>query len=269
MNTVPPVLLPNGIPLPALAPLSEPLIAQLVHQFIGSRSVVDALRRFPQGLGWLLQAIGPRREQVARDLDRIVRTDGLTVSQFIELLRATSPPTARPTVQLLSPWRGRGILEPRRHGFLEAQRAAAVLLARSLVPTATRNWLPDEIAPREPIWWCWRQDGPTSPITICPVPLPPDLPPSALLWVPWAGAAWLPNWSPIATGALYGGRIRTLQALVEAAQIWHLSFDAGARTDLEASDDPNATELAAQQFWIRLVSPIVLARFAPIVASAT
>src|SRR5947209_64980 len=47
---------------------------------------------------------------------------------------------------------------------------------------------------REPAWWCWRQDHPQTPIIPCPVPLPDDLPPSAVLWTQWAGAAWHPEW---------------------------------------------------------------------------
>jgi hypothetical protein len=266
VKTITPLSLPTGVPLPALAPLNAPLIAQILHQHVASRSVIDAFRRYPASLAWLFQALGPIRDHVARDLAPLAEPDRLTTGRFLELLRELSPSSARPNTALLSNWRGRGILRMRRHGYLDPQRAAAVLLARRLLPGATRNWLPDEIPPSEPDWWCWRQDGPVSPITTCPVPLPRDLPTSVLLWVPWAGAAWLPDWTPIATGALYYGGIQTPQALVEAAQTWRVPLDASVRIVLEASDNLGANMLTARQLWIHLAAPIVEARWEPILA---
>ena len=258
-----PLALGARISLPALAPLNSPLLAQILHQHVASRSVIEAIRRYPHSFDWLLQVIRPLRDQVARDLGAVVETDGLTASQFLDLLRDVSPPTARPNTALLSNWRGRGLIQASRHGYLEPQRAAAVLLARRLLPTATRNWLPDEMTPREPIWWCWRQDEPTAPITTCPVPLPTDLPASTLLWVPWIGAAWLPDWAPLARGALYCGGIHSVQELLAAAQIWHRAGDPNGAIPAEASDS-GADTATIRQTWVHLMTPIALARFTPI-----
>ena len=49
----------------------------------------------------------------------------------------------------------------------------------------------------EPAWWCFRQDTPESAIVPCPVPIGPDVPPTALLWTLWPGAYWSGTWQRI------------------------------------------------------------------------
>jgi hypothetical protein len=256
----------HGYALPPLAPLNAPLIAQVLHQHLATTSVVDAVYGYPASLAWLQRRLPQVRAQVFGDLDVQVENGDISVTEFLSRLRTASPANKRPNPQVLSTWRDRGILQTPRRGYIPAQRAAAILIARHLAPDAPRNWLPTEISPSEPDWWCWRQDEPTSPTTVCPVPLPTDLPTSALLWVPWAGATWLPNWTPITGGAFYSGAIQTPQALIEATQIWRLPLDLKTYGVHEAANVVSTTRVI-QQIWGRVMTPVVIARFAPILAS--
>jgi hypothetical protein len=105
------------------------------------------------------------------------------------------------TAQALAVWSEKQILRHCSWGQLEAQSAAAVIIARQLDETRERAWLPGEIASEEPRWWCYSQALPLhsipSPVVPCPIPLPTDLLPSTLLWTPWLGAGWDPCWLQI------------------------------------------------------------------------
>ena len=92
---------------------------------------------------------------------------------------------------VLSRWRAMGLLTPpTARSPIHADGLVALMLTRALWPPRERIHVP-EIPSTEPRWWCWRQDTPDAPILPCPVPLPPDVPPTARLWSPWAGAPWI------------------------------------------------------------------------------
>ncbi len=91
---------------------------------------------------------------------------------------------------MLGRWRAAGLLRPSTpRTALTVDSVISLALTRALWPLE-RVHLPD-IPPTEPAWWCWRQDAPDAPILPCPVPLPADVPPTARLWSPWAGAPWI------------------------------------------------------------------------------
>lgn len=99
--------------------------------------------------------------------------------------------TVTPTT--LSRWRDAGLLRYDRKDRPEASSVAALLIAAQL-HKQRRGFLPSTLVEGEPAWWCWRQDRPSAPVVPCSVPLPDDLPPSALLWTQWTGAGWHPEW---------------------------------------------------------------------------
>ncbi len=67
----------------------------------------------------------------------------------------------------------------------------------------------------------------------CPMPLPADLPLTALLWTPWVGAAWDPHWLKIGNDL---GAIRWAGAVSEHQCVrWTISQQELQRWDPEAA----------------------------------
>ena len=148
-------------------------------------------------------------EQLHRTNRQSVRSQGNNIDTgwLIASLAQNSPGKRRIPLPTLSDWHTRHLLRYRAWGYPDFQSAAAVLLMRMLCPQP-RGWLPSMMAEQEPQWWCWRQDGPDQPRTLCPYPLPDDVPDAALLWTPWSGAAWDGEWIPIGTqGAIRWGTV--------------------------------------------------------------
>lgn len=108
-------------------------------------------------------------------------------------LKKNSPLSA----ETLSHWRKAGLLRYRAKNTPDHHSGAALLTLRRMVGNRERRWLPsyrNTSFVQEPLWWCWKQESLSSPILPCAVPLPDDLPSSALLWTEWQGAAWDPGW---------------------------------------------------------------------------
>jgi len=127
---------------------------------------------------------------------------GITTGWLMKAITANSPGKRRIPLQTISAWHKRGLLRYRQWGLPDFSSAAALLIMRILHSHA-RGWLPSTVDAQEPCWWCWRQDAPNTPVVPCPYPLPDDLPASALLWTPWPGAAWEPDWVSVgAWGAI-------------------------------------------------------------------
>jgi len=135
----------------------------------------------------LLRQVQKKRAVTYTQMDPFAGT--LSTEWLLETLRdmkhAVTPTT-------LSRWRDGHLLRSDKKDRPDSNSAAAVLIAAQL-HKQHRGFLPKRLAKGEPAWWCWRQDSPSDPVIPCPVPLP-DLPPSALLWTQWTGAAWHPEW---------------------------------------------------------------------------
>jgi hypothetical protein len=134
----------------------------------------------------LLRDLETVREHAFALLDPLVR-DGLRRPDLVRLFQQHANGPSRWTYTL---WQRRGLLRY-RGDHPDPQSAAALLVARLLLPQMKASWLPSEMAPDEPLWWCWRQDTPDSPILPCPFPIPADVPEAARLWTPWRGVEWL------------------------------------------------------------------------------
>lgn len=125
------------------------------------------------------------------------------------------------SVQTLSRWRDHSLLRYRQYNHAEASSVAAILIAVLLSKRGQRVLLPPHGDGEEPLWWCWRQDAPDAPMVACPIPLPTDLPSSALLWTPWEGAAWDSAWLNVGTR----GAIRWAGTVVEHDKLlWEVSL---------------------------------------------
>lgn len=96
------------------------------------------------------------------------------------------------TVDSLKNWAKRGLLtREREYGPFDQTSAASFLVARIAEEVYENKWLPSEMSPDEPRFWCYGQSSPRTEIIPVPIPRPDDLPSSMILWTPWQGAFWL------------------------------------------------------------------------------
>lgn len=170
---------------PLFAPLPRPFTEHLLKRLN---------KRVPgKGLG---EQIAWARHAIYTVLTPFARSGHLSSQLVLDFLTMHSPEKSPVGSQTFSDWHKKGVVRYREHGRPDAQNAAALIIAR-MIDDRQRNWLPSSMEASEPSWWCFRQDAPDAPILPCPVPLPTDLPPSALLWTPWEGAAWDSTWAPL------------------------------------------------------------------------
>ena len=168
--------------LPQAAPLAAPLLAALIQAHLPRSSLAQDATRHA-----LLAQLIPARATVTHQLATLHHHGALTIPDAMQIL-ALDGGVGR---TLLSRWRATGLLRPSApRTALRVDSVGGLLLTRMLWPLPHRIHLPD-IPPTEPAWWCWRQDASDAPILPCPVPLPADVPPTARLWSPWAGAPWI------------------------------------------------------------------------------
>jgi hypothetical protein len=240
--------------LPVFAPLSAPLVDHLIAQRLTAQTPLQAVAE-------LRAAVAGARHAVYDELDTVVRADRLTIQRFRAFLSAVSPPGSVPSDQTFALWRARGLLRMRRRRFPDAQSTAAILVARQVTPhERQRGWLPAEMVPSEPMWWCWRQDAPDTAIVPCPVPLPADVPHGALVWSNWRGATWLPAWSAVVGGAVYIVPEWPREAVLQPFDTWALPLDPAIRTALGELTDGTVRTQLARQLWTDLVTPVVETR---------
>lgn len=201
MNGSNTIALSRETAIPHLAPLPVPMMLHLAaHQTKGHRQESVALtlddeldqatRNFHSTWFQLEQVVQEKRALAYTLLSGVVDTAQFSTSWVQATLASTNHAVTIPTI---SRWREHGLLRYEEWNRPAPDSVASLLIAR-MVDSRERGWLPPEIAQEEPYWWCWRQDGPEAPAVPCPIPLPEDLPPAALLWTPWAGAAWNPAW---------------------------------------------------------------------------
>jgi len=200
---------------PLFAPLSRPMFLHLLK-----RPIRPGTRRISLSWQELAQQVRYARKAAYMVMQPFVLADQLTTSWLLTKLAANTPTKTAVGNQTLSLWAERGLLRYTRHGRPAADSAAALLIAR-MVDTRERNWLPSTVEEEEPQWWCWRQDGPSDPVQVCPVPLPASLPTGTMLWTPWAGAGLEHPWLP--TGQLGAARwAHTTRSRISGQWMWKL-----------------------------------------------
>ncbi len=217
---------------PNLAPLAVPVAYHLIaHQSKNYRyrppvemTLQEELRRVADvyHTEWdlLTQKVQTQRADVYKEMDSVVPN---LSTDWIQEALTDSHPVSAPTI---SRWREAGLLCYQQGEGGEELRnrhhpdSVGALLIAARIDPRSRGWLPEKIPAGVPRWYCWRQDGPDNPIMPCPIPLPPDLPEGTVLWTPWAGAAWEPNWLGFGkAGAIRFARTR----VIHGKCLWSLS----------------------------------------------
>jgi hypothetical protein len=235
------IALPLETPIPQLAPLPVPVMLHLAaHQKRGPQkrfalTFSDELDRESRNF----HAIWTRMEEAVREkralaytlLSEVIETDDYSTQWVQQTLadyhRAVTPPT-------ISRWRDHGLLRYDEWNRPNADSVASLFIV-SLIDSRERRRMPSTMPKSEPFWWCWRQDSPHSPTVPCPIPLPDDLPPSSLLWTPWAGAAWHPSWLNVGQR----GAIRWAGTRVQFGKpLWNITEDDLRRWDPGVDEFP-------------------------------
>lgn len=191
-----------------------------------------------------------------------------STSWFLRTLAVHSPNKEPIPSQTLSLWHKRGLFRYQEYAIPDLDSAAALLIAR-MTDKRKRNWLPSLLLPDEPYWWCWRQDTPDAPPVPCPIPLPEDIPSSALLWTSWVGASWNRCWLRLDQNV---GAVRWAGMQEKEDGIsWEIT-----KADLERWDPEIASHLPSSPEYEQLLQNaaelvlrrLSLARFSPLVPQA-
>lgn len=133
--------------------------------------------------------------QDAYDLTQKAIEEGKYSTEWMvdELTRLTPGKEKKLSEQTLSRWRSAGLFVYERDDWPDEDSSTALLTLRLLTKKKTNAWAPlprsGETYRGQPLWHCWRQDGPRAPIIPCKVPLSLEtLPEHALVWTDWIGA---------------------------------------------------------------------------------
>lgn len=193
--------IPDRHLLPPLAPVSAELAAHLAAQltlgeglFLASPvALFDVFQRYVTAWSTLVTRLPTLRTTIDIQITAHLQPKGVPTQRFLNLLQTAAKTDSKVSVQTLANWRARHLLRGPR-GHIDRDCATAILLARHILPDARRDWLPPQVAPDAPWWYCWQYRSPTDPPQPCPIPLPPDLPPATVLYTPWSGAAALTDW---------------------------------------------------------------------------
>ncbi len=189
---------------PYMAPLSRPLIESCAKTLLDLKialSLDELIQEFQTQCSSLIERVKKKRDSVYALMTPAVENRSVSTDWVMTQLAELSPRNHRVSHETMSRWRDQGLLSYDGHNRPNYDSAAALMILRILDQKRIKGWTPTQkITEQEPRWWCWRQDSPTSPILPTPVPLPEDIPPTALLWTTWAGAAWEPEW--FSTGEL-------------------------------------------------------------------
>jgi hypothetical protein len=197
----------------AVAPLPIPLANHLYRYFLRKSGLSVSETRF-----LFLQKLAEVRTYVYLHLDDSVCNLGMDVPYnrkfSTELLRRFLAPYT-PSKREIPPstyntWLQRGLIRHSAKGQPIPDSGAALAIARMLV--GGTKVFPDSLSPDEPPWWCYVQQSPSSPIRQMPITSLSQLPPSTILWTPWAGASWDPAWLLLssACGAIRFAGARTV-----------------------------------------------------------
>lgn len=214
-----------------LYPFVAPLPIPIANHLIG-RHCRQYRLSVEQGQAWLVKNVNEKRPLIYRYMDPFVlngqrreltmaKSAILTTRWLLEALRTHDPKKRPVTLQTLFNWQKRGLQHNAFRGEPNPDSSAALLLARTL-DTGERQWLPEEMNPEEPLWWCWKQESPAHVPTPCPVPLPSTLANATILWTPWAGGNWQ-QWKLIGRDV---GAIRFAGKSMQRIQpVWNVTFE--------------------------------------------
>lgn len=212
--------------IPRVAPLSQPMMGRVLEHITHTKAAF-----FPSQSEWksLIERVAEKRDFVYEYMNPVVRSGDLSTNWVIETITEFAPHSvaSRPlSAETISRWRENGLLTYKEKNRPDAASVAALLTLRLLVQGRQRGWTPthtpqEPLEPQEPMWWCWRQDSPDAPIIPCGIPLQTDIPPHALLWTPWTGAAWDPLWFQF--GNLGSARWAGTQQEENGTLHWNLS----------------------------------------------
>ncbi len=232
--------------LPDVAPLSTALVRHLQAQ----GALTPAL----------LAQLPALRYQVYQDLQPFVSCGQLSERAFLAVLQAGGSVNAPTTRQHIAGWRTRRLLRMATPDTLEPQTAAALLLALRLIAPAQLDSLPTTLPLCESIWSCWRQDSPADDPAPCSMPLPADLPPTALVWTPWSGATWLTGWYACGRGAVYipSGLNNTI--IRSAFQVWQIPDLACAWLDRHSLAETARGRVLVREQWVQRVTRLARSR---------
>ena len=198
---------------PFFAPLSKPMITQALafqeeeHTPSISLDIHAMISHFTAKYSLLRERIAAPRQETYQQMLPAVKNGEFTTNWMLSSISKYTPkkhPQNSKTISAvaLSRWRESGLVHYQNKNTPDFDSGAALITLRRLIPHRERGWLPtppksvskNHYFTKEPLWWCWRQDSPACPIVPCPVPLPEDVPTSALLWTDWLGASWKPEW---------------------------------------------------------------------------
>ncbi|MDQ2716226.1 MAG: hypothetical protein M3Z08_15070 [Chloroflexota bacterium] len=264
-STLPPHLYPAFAPLPL--PLAEHLVLQ---EYRRSRRVVLAKRPHPEQV-WasVLERVSKARRIAYEYMHPFVIVDTKRSKQglvrtfpagdwLLDTLATYTPEGKRNAGPTLDYWQKKGLLRrDKPRGLLDLNSVAALLVARIAEEEHQRNWLPSELPADEPAWWCYSQADPTAPIQPVPLSLSPTLAPTAVLWTPWPGAAWLSEeWQIIENQAFrWAGAVSTEHELA----IWDRDL---ARTILAAQTHILTAQETVQAALMQEARHLILQRVA-------
>jgi hypothetical protein len=188
-------------------------------------------KQFPQYspeqiLALFLNEMSEKRETAFEVMDDFARNRFEPVSPELRLstnwltaaLAAYDPLGTMPESTFKN-WQKRGIIRMESHGKPEPANAAAVLTMRML-DRRKENIFPDTLASGEPGYWCAVVEAPSRPPEVIPVEQIPLLPPSSIVWTPWAGAAWQERWHLIGENEANLGAIRFAGTKLVRGNLW-------------------------------------------------
>jgi hypothetical protein len=250
---------------PYLAPLSRPLINTLASpgELRLSTSLNELVQDFHEQWIQLITRVKQSSTKVYQIMAPTVAANTLSTNWLIDQLAQASPHDHRLSPETISRWRDQNLLCYQGRNKPNQDNAAALLIVRMLTDTKKiTRWLPNTtITKEEPLWWCWRQDSPTSPVIPCPIPLPEDIPSHALLWTNWLGASWQEEW--LSVGKLGAARwAGTLFNTEKKSLLWDISEEALQQWDPEISPFSHGVLSDIAPLTMHTLSTLALLRLA-------
>jgi len=185
-----------------------------------------------------LAEVRSTRETAFEVMDDFVRNRNAPVPPDLRLstewltrtLAAYDPAQTMPKATYKN-WQRRGIIRMEAHGKPQPSSAAATLMMR-MMNRQKEHLFPEVFRTTEPDYWCNVIETPSHRPEVIPVNALHLLPPSALVWTPWAGAAWEDCWHIIGEHETNQAAIRFAGTKLVKGELW---WDVDV-PDLEAWD---------------------------------
>lgn len=258
--------------IPYLAPLSLPMVDFLARQRseripLVATNLEDQISSIRSAFHdtWtnVIERVWALLPQVYTVLLPAIRENRVTSEWVAETMMAFTPRKEEPfTAQALSRWRAKGLLHYDQKDRPNIDNVAALLTLRLLDTDGKKYWHPKTIQEDESMWYCFRQDSPTSPILPCPTnPLPTDIPKNALLYTNYQLARFQPDW--LAFGEYgcvrWAGTTREDGRLlwdldIEDMRLWEQNIDPSNMKILDKASTPLTHHSIATMILLRLAT---------------